>query len=64
MKASRNISRVFFLTILLCLSPLVAHAQATITKTSFGKTDSGENIDLYTLRNGKVEAAITNYGGI
>ena len=64
MKASRNISRVFFLAILLCLSALVAHAQATITKTSFGKTDSGENIDLYTLRNGKVEAAITNYGGI
>ncbi len=64
MKASRNISRVFFLALLLCLSALLAHAQATIIKTSFGKTDSGENVDLYTLRNGKVEAAITNFGGI
>jgi aldose 1-epimerase len=64
MKAYRNISRVLFIAALLCLSALVAHAQATITKTSFGKTDSGENIDLYVLRNGKVEAAITNYGGI
>ena len=43
----------------------VAHAQATVTKASFGKTAAGENVDLYTLRNANgVEAKITNYGGI
>jgi aldose 1-epimerase len=49
----------------LCLGATIAHAQATITKESFGKTSAGENIDLYTLRNVHgVEAKITNYGGI
>ena len=59
------ISRVLFPGILLCLSALIAHAQATVTKTSFGKTSTGENVDLYTLRNANgVETTITNYGGI
>ena len=49
---------------LLSFSALVVHAQ-TVTKTSFGKTSGGENVDLYTLRNAHgVEAKITNYGGI
>ena len=65
MKAYRNISRVLLPAILLCLSALLAHAQATITKTSFGKLSTGENIDLYTLRNANgVETTITNFGGI
>ena len=65
MKAYGNISRVLAPAILLCLSAVIAHAQATITKTSFGKTSAGENIDLYTLRNANgVETTITNYGGI
>jgi aldose 1-epimerase len=35
-----------------------------ITKQSWGTMASGENIDLYTLRNAKgFEATITNYGG-
>jgi aldose 1-epimerase len=34
------------------------------TKSSFGKTPEGEQVDLYTLTNKNgVEAAITNYGG-
>ena len=65
MKAYRNISTVLLPAILLCLSALLAHAQATITKTSFGKLSTGENIDLYTLRNANgVETTITNFGGI
>lgn len=51
---------------LLLLMSCVAFAAAqTVTKQSYGKTASGENVDLYTLRNSKgVEAKITNYGGI
>jgi len=42
----------------------LASAQS-ITKTPFGKTSAGENVDLYTLRNADgIEAKITNYGGI
>lgn len=35
-----------------------------ITRTGWGALPSGEEIDLFTLRNGNgIEAAITNYGG-
>ncbi len=34
---------------------------AAVNKTSFGTLD-GKSIDLYTLSNGKVEIAVTNYG--
>src|SRR5829696_6867062 len=65
MKTYRTISRACLPAILLCLIAVIAHAQATITKTSFGKTSTGEAVDLYTLRNANgVEATITNYGGI
>jgi len=58
-------SRVLVTVLWLLALALAAHAQSTITKTSFGKTAAGENIDLYTLRNTHgVEAKITNYGGI
>jgi aldose 1-epimerase len=65
MKLQRKLWCVFLPALLLCVSTVVTYAQATVTKQSFGKTDSGENIDLYTLRNiHGVEAKITNYGGI
>lgn len=52
-------------SLLLVSSALLAHAQVTVTKESFGKTADGQNVDLYTLRNVHgVEAKITNYGGI
>ncbi|MDF2440500.1 MAG: aldose 1-epimerase [Abditibacteriota bacterium] len=43
-----------------------AHAaQSRITKSSFGRTASGQNVDLYTLTNSNgAQAKITNYGGI
>lgn len=54
------------LVFLLLLSPLaVAVAQPSITSTSFGKTEDGQSVDIYTLRNRHgMEARITNYGGI
>ena len=60
----KRISRV--LVVVLWLAALAAIVQAqTVTKTSFGKTELGEDIDLYTLRNtGGAEVTITNYGGI
>jgi aldose 1-epimerase len=64
-KRMRRISRVLIAVLWLLAIALVAQAQGTITKQSFGKTDAGENVDLYTLRNTHgVEATITNYGGI
>ena len=59
-------------TLLLLLSvTLVARAQyigrteASVTKQSFGKTATGENIDIYTLTNSHgLEARIMNLGGI
>src|ERR1051325_5389955 len=65
MKLHRKFSALVCAVFLLCLTCVVAHAQASVTKTSFGKTSTGENVDLYTLRNiHGVEAKITNYGGI
>ena len=65
MRLHRNLSGLLSAALLLLLTAAIAHAQATVTKTSFGKTSSGENIDLYTLRNANgVETTITNYGGI
>jgi len=39
-------------------------AKTNITKQAFGHTADGTGVDLYTLDDGKVEARITNYGGI
>ena len=65
MKLHRKLSSLLFVVVVTCLTAVVVHAQATVTKTSFGKTSAGESVDLYTLRNvNGVEAKITNYGGI
>ncbi|WKN44652.1 aldose epimerase family protein [Tunicatimonas pelagia] len=37
---------------------------SSISKKSFGTTESGATVDLYTLTNGDTEVDITNYGGI
>lgn len=60
-----RILNLLLASLLLVSSALLAHAQVTVTKESFGKTADGQNVDLYTLRNVHgVEAKITNYGGI
>src|SRR5215216_973433 len=64
MRQHRRISFLLVALLWLATTALVVSAQATITKQSFGKTDT-ESVDLYTLRNVHgVEAKITNYGGI
>jgi len=42
----------------------VAQPKTQVTKKSFGKLADGTAVDIYTLANGKIEAAITTYGGI
>ena len=65
MRPYRSLSNLLLAFVLLVSSAILASAQATVTKESFGKTSAGENIDIYTLRNAKgVETKITNYGGI
>ena len=60
-----RISRSLLLAVLLVSSGVVALAQASVTKETFGKTSAGETVDLYTLRNvNGMETKITNYGGI
>jgi len=60
-----RISRSLLLAVLLVWSAVVALAQASVTKETFGKTSAGETVDLYTLRNvNGMETKITNYGGI
>ncbi|MBN2211865.1 MAG: galactose mutarotase [Sedimentisphaerales bacterium] len=42
-----------------------ANMEPSITKTDFGKTKDGQNVDLYTLTNiNGLVVKITNYGGI
>jgi aldose 1-epimerase len=38
--------------------------KSSVTKQPFGHTTDGTAVDIYTLADGKVEARITNYGGI
>ena len=43
---------------------LQAEAKSKMQKQSFGKTEDGQQVDLYILTNKNgMEAAITNYGG-
>jgi aldose 1-epimerase len=57
--------RTLLLLVLLAVCQLLAHAQGTVTTEPFGRTNDGESVDLYTLRNVHgVEARIMNYGGI
>jgi aldose 1-epimerase len=60
-----KLKRISLLIILILTAAAAAHAQANLTKQTFGKTADGQNVDLYTIRNSRgFEAKITNYGGI
>ena len=40
----------------------VSYAKGTVTKKEFGKLKDGTAVELYTLKHGKIEASITNFG--
>src|SRR5258708_5112560 len=42
----------------------VSQSKTIITKQSFSHLDDGTPVDVYTLRNSKIEARVTTYGGI
>jgi len=43
---------------------IAADVQSQVTKHSFGKAPDGTAVVIYTIKNGAMEAKITNYGGI
>lgn len=52
------------LFIAVAVSGPLAEAKSKMQKQTFGKTEDGQQVDLYTLTNKNgVEVAITNYGG-
>jgi len=64
MKLNGRVTRFSFAALLL-LSVAVFTPAQTVSKQSYGKTDGGEAVALYKLRNARgAEATITNYGGI
>ncbi len=50
--------------LVLALMTIVAEAQGQVTKASFGKMADGTPVDIYTLKDGAIEARIITYGGI
>ncbi len=63
MKLSSMLAALLAIFVLSALLPSGAEAKSKMQKQAFGKTEDGQQIDIYTLtnRNG-VEARITNYG--
>jgi aldose 1-epimerase len=50
--------------LVLVLMTIAADVQSQVTKDSFGKAPDGTAVVIYTIKNGGMEAKITNYGGI
>ncbi len=48
----------------LALMITAADLHGEVSKHSFGKTPDGASVDIYTLKDGALEARITTYGGI
>jgi aldose 1-epimerase len=59
-----TVAILIFLVAMILVSCPQAEAKSKMQKQSFGKTEDGQQTDLYILTNKNgVEAAITNYGG-
>src|SRR6185503_11400189 len=54
--------RVSALVIALLMMTAVTEAQ--VTKKNFGKTPDGKAVEMYTIKDGALEAQIITYGGI
>ena len=42
--------------------PFSIHAKVTVTRKAFGKIPDGTSVELFTLKNAKIQASITNLG--
>src|ERR1700723_4261147 len=59
-----KVNRWFAISIALIILTTAMQGKTNVSKQAFGQTSDGTAVDLYTLADGKVEARITNYGGI
>jgi aldose 1-epimerase len=63
MRSNTSNCRIAILASVLILTTTM-QGKTSVTKQTFGNTADGTAVDLYTLTDGKIEAKITNYGGI
>jgi aldose 1-epimerase len=56
--------RVSALVIALLISTMTPASEAQVTKKTFGKTPDGQQIELFTIKAGPMEADVITYGGI
>ncbi len=63
MVSCKVVCRFALFAVLIMLTGVMT-AKTAVTKHAFGHTADGTPVDIYTLSDGKVEARITNYGGI
>ena len=63
MRINKVVSPIAILASVIILTTM-SQAKTNVTKQAFGHTADGTPVDVYTLNDGKVEARITNYGGI
>ena len=59
-----EVNRWFAISVALIILTTAMQGKTNVSKQAFGQTSDGTAVDLYTLADGKVEARITNYGGI
>jgi aldose 1-epimerase len=60
--SSRNLR--WGLALIVALLPIALKGRTQVTKQPFGKTEDGMPVELYTLKDGGIEARIMTYGGI
>jgi aldose 1-epimerase len=52
------------LTLVLLLMAMASNGSGQVTKSQFGKTPDGTPVDVYTIKDGSMEARIISFGGI
>src|SRR6267154_4617460 len=61
---SKTAERSFALIVVLMMLTASLSAKTRIEKRAFGHTPEGTPVDLYSLKDGKIEVGIMTYGGI
>jgi aldose 1-epimerase len=61
---SSKVNRRFGVFVAMIVLTGTTFAKTRVTKQAFGRTPEGTEVDLYSLKDGKVEAGIITYGGI
>ena len=59
----RNLARLALLALLFMGTAMMAAAKTQVTKSSGGKLPDGTAVELYTLKDEKIEVQVINYGG-